>query len=55
MSWIPKQKRYEDNATLYCDNCDEIVKVEFNPEWLEDGKPFEWENKEYKWFIRCCE
>jgi len=57
MSWIPKQDRYTGvQKKLYCRCCEEITEIEYNPEWVKDGKPFEWnDDKKYEWFIRCKE
>jgi len=51
--WIPEQKRYQPDATLYCGNCEEIVPVEANPEWIAIGRPFSGERPAPEWFIRC--
>lgn len=40
--------------TWWCRSCEKWTGIEFNPEWIADGKPFKWCGKEYGWFVRCA-
>lgn len=53
MAWISESKLYQSKR-WYCPSCDVRKRVEFNPDWLADGKPMRWsDDKHYDWFTRC--
>lgn len=40
----------------YCPCCDMRKPIEYNPQWVADGKPTKWEKPtHYEWFARCRE
>ncbi len=57
MSWIHMSNLLDGTKKRwYCPCCDKRCKIEYNPEWVADGKPTQWEKpKDYKWFAGCAE